>query len=360
MAHKLDESIEKIMTPFSKLSTVVMDKATVADVYFRINAGDVRQCIVIESKKNHKCLRVISVRDLASKVPPGLTKITQELKNKYDIDLDEDSINLELDRVREETVEKAFGGKQDKLISVTKDATIEEVIELLSRKHDVGKRDEIYISGFPVLDDDDRLLGFVSYLEIIEKFIKDQTKFLDENKTISDMLSLLPKKKNIARLNPHKKLGAAKYEMEQKGYRSLPIVVESEVEEKQYILILKGFIDDVRLKKFCYQAFANELADLEVESIMIPVDRLCIAESTGILKDFIPSFYTPIGDSLPASTFAVCDKSEVDSESIYILKDIFSYVDLIQAWRNWYNKSLPIQKKKHSSSQQPNKPVGAD
>jgi CBS domain-containing protein len=357
MAHILSEPITEIMIPVSKLSTVVMGKSTVADVYFKINAGGVRQCIAIDSKKNYQCLRVISVRDLASKVPPGLMKITKEVKEKYEIELDSDAISQELDRVCEESLEDAFGGKQEGLISVTTDATIEEVIELLSRKHDVGKEDPIYISGFPVLDADRRLVGFVSYLEIIEKFIEDQTKFLDDKKTIADIVKLRPEK-SIASLNPQARLGAAKLQMEENGYRSLPIVIKGAEGTDQ--LILKGFVDDIRLKKFCYQIFANELGDLEIEGIMIPVNRLCIAEATGSLKDFIHNFYEPAEGSLPASTFVVCDKNEIDGELVYLLRGTFSYVDLIQAWRSWYIELQSHQKKKHSNSQQPNKPVGAD
>lgn len=79
MPYQFSEPVTEIMTPVSKLNIVTMS-STVADVYFKIYVGGARQCIVIDSKKNLKCLRVISVRDLASKVPPGLTKITDQVR----------------------------------------------------------------------------------------------------------------------------------------------------------------------------------------------------------------------------------------------------------------------------------------
>lgn len=201
-----------------------------------------------------------------------------------------------------------------------------------------------------MLNENNKLVGFVSYLEIIEKFIGDQTTFLAARSVISDILNLTPER-DIDTLNTQETLGVARLKMDTKGYRSLPVVTLNENnldgnDSKEYIL--EGFVDDIRIKSFSYKAFANALGDLSIEDVMTPVDRLCLAESTGSLKDFIKNFYESIEGELPSSTFVVCDKSIAD-ESVFVLKGILSYVDLLKAWENWFT-SLP---KKHLASLNP-------
>jgi CBS domain-containing protein len=347
MPHNIFEPVTEIMTPVDKLNKVLMS-ATVADVYFKITVGGARQCIVIDSNKSLQCLRVISIRDLASKVPPGLMKITDQVREKYEIELDSNSIIEEVDRVCQESVEKAFGGKQENLISIKEDTTILEVIELLTRKHDVRKdKDPIYISGFPVLSEKNKLVGFVSYLEIIEKVIEDQTKFLTDRKTIADVVALIPEKR-IATLDAQATLGVAKLQMDGKGYRSLPVVslISNDLEEQDSLscYVLKGFVDDICLGKYSYKTFINQLGNLAIEGIMTPVERLCIAESSGSLKSFIRNFYEPGEGELPTSTFVVCDSSEVNAESVYLLRGTLSYIDILKAWQEWF--TLENKKKK--------------
>ena len=92
------------------------------------------------------------------------------------------------------------------VVSVTNDASIDEVFELLLRHH---------VSGLPVVDEEDRLVGVVSELDLL--MLKDD--HTSDNQCVSDYLS-----GDVLAVNEDDELTEVTELFRTHSYRRLPVV----------------------------------------------------------------------------------------------------------------------------------------
>jgi len=321
-----DETISKLMTSSEKLVTV-RSNDSFSDLYYRMIAKGVRH-IPILAPDSDLCLGIVSRRDIADQLPPS----------NEDLDQLQDSLPM-IDRARLNRILLAKGMEKISsvfphlggggLVHLSPESKIEEAISKLCDKQRVGRGRLTYVSGILVLDENGILKGFVSYTDILRKFIKYQEDFMN-NLTV-DQVALMGSEK-IDCLNDEMKLSLAKMIADGTQRRSFPVLANDEPEES----IVVGFLEDIQIKKYLHPEFP-ELDSALVSEIMTRVNNLpCIPGPTDKISDVLDKFSQPFYGSSPASSFPVCQESGGQKK----LRGVISYVDILKHWQKWYDNQL--------------------
>jgi CBS domain-containing protein len=315
-------TIDDIMT---KEVVTVTDESKFSDVYYKMTTVGIRHCPVI-SFETKKCIGIISRRDLISKIPPGDLILPENVAIRYGIGkLDQTKVTRELMRLGKQKVKDIFTLNEDSVVFLGREDKVMKAITQFTTKHLLGGSYR-YIGGIPILDNDRKLVGFVSYVDIFKNFIRHQTDFLEKTLVSSEGVATMPPDLlDIACLKQSDTLSDATSLMDGVGIRSLPVI--SDISEDELV----GFVEDIQIKKFNHKLFGDQIGDLGVEGFMTPRERLKVVEATTKLSEFVENFWVPVDGLSPSSSFAVCEISEEK----YKLKGVISYIDVLNAFKDW-------------------------
>jgi len=326
---KASDTVREIMTLAEDLATVTT-RSRFSELYYFMYTLGVSHCPVLDDD-TEECLRIVSRRDLVDKIPPGGALILPDVAARY---------GLDLSRVAQETTklgrklicdEKVFPNPQKPLIQITSDNSIDKVIEKLLTQYPVGEK-LIRVSGLPVIDEG-KLEGFVSYKDVLRKFIKGQSEFLQKT-TVGDVATIPQDYDNVVRLTDSDTLSDALQQLGN-GSRSLP-VVKGDYESH----ILCGFVDDIKVRTYNHPMFAKQLIKLSVVQFMAPVERLPIITPSDTLQTCIENFLKPFDGSFAPASFVVSELiKQEDGSQHQELKGVLSYIDILKGWKEWKRKN---------------------
>ncbi|MBD2124570.1 CBS domain-containing protein [Trichocoleus sp. FACHB-262] len=310
------DPISKIMTPIEQLGCIKKN-AFFSELYYKMGTMGVRHFPVIDSKTG-ECSRIISRRDLVKLVPPGNILIPQEVQDETGITISPMKLLSLVDNLSDKRIEDLFLDQD--LISIKPSDPIAKAVDLLSTRHDLGGK-RIYISGLPVMEGK-KLLGFLSYTDLLKRFIKNQEDYLQT--TIEEIAKLDSPNEPLYRLHESHYLRDALMRMENFGVRSLPVVDKDKSDK------LIGFVEDIQVIAYNHPAFADELGSLGVQHFMTPVDRLHTPMPGQTLKNCIDKFSGSVSGSYAPSTLIICNTTDGDDKR---LRGVLSYVDVLREWK---------------------------
>ncbi|NJK65494.1 MAG: CBS domain-containing protein [Microcoleus sp. CSU_2_2] len=315
------DKVTEIYTPFEELVYVEKD-SVFSELYYKMTSLGVRHCPVIDPNTK-ECFTIVSRRDLVKVVPPGNMLIPQEVQDATGIKISRSILINLIDELGDQKVGDLFPDRD--LITVTPDDEIVKAVEVFSLRHNLGGKN-MYISGLPVIEGK-KLLGFISYTDVLKKFIKHQDSFL--KKTIDMIATMSTEETPLSTLHKAQRLSDAFMRLQ--NYRSLPVV------DKPRSNILEGFVEDVQLMACDHKKFTNQLSKLGVEHFMTPVERLYTPMSGTILKKCLDKFYDSSQGMYPPSTLAVCS---TEDGPVKQLLGVLSYVDILKKWKEEFYSQL--------------------
>lgn len=308
------DPVTKIYTPFDELVYVEKD-SRFSEIYYKMTSLGVRHCSVIDPNTK-ECFTIVSRRDLVKVVPPGNMLIPQEVQDATGIKISRSKLNNLIDDLGGQTVGDIFPDRD--LITVTPEDPIVKAVEVFSTRQNVGGKN-IYISGLPVMEGK-TILGFISYTDVLEKFIKYQDSFLQ--KTIEDIATMSSEETPLSTLYKGQYLSDAF--MRLGDYRSLPVVDKPKGDR------LEGFVEDVQVMACDHKEFTSQLSKLGVEHFMTRVERLSTPMGGTILEKYLEKFYDASQGMYPPSTLAVCNTEDGKDKK---LRGVLSYVDILKKWK---------------------------
>jgi CBS domain-containing protein len=335
--------VTSIMIPAHDLSTV-LDTDKFSDLYVEIFDSNVRHCPVLDHKTD-RCIRVVSRRDVIKHLPPS--NVPDDIAVKIKLD------RAAMNQVRSELVrrpinhESLFPNPQTDLKSVTSKATVKAVVDIFRERQKLAGR-EIYISGLPVLDDKGGLEGFISYVDILKKFISTQSEFLENLKvsTVGTIARTPAEFSSIRKLRSDDTINIASSQLDD-TLRSLPIV---SVEDTNIPDEFVGFIDDITVKKYSHTKFPAASKRLEVRYVMTPKNYLPEITPDMKIEYVLPYFWGDSYGCIPPSSFAITEPAQkADNTPYRKLKGILSYTDILKAWWKWNEKQDGNSKKEDKS-----------
>jgi CBS domain-containing protein len=315
------DKVTEIYTPFEELVYVEKDSAF-SELYYKMTSLGVRHCPVIDPNTK-ECFTIVSRRDLVKVVPPGNMLIPQEVQDASGIKISRSILINLIDQLGDKKVGALFLDRD--LITVTPDDEIVKAVEIFSVRQNVGGKN-IYISGLPVLKGK-KILGFLSYTDVLEKFIKHQDSFL--KKTIDMIATMSSEDDPLSTLHKAQCLSDAFMRIE--NYRSLPVV------DKPKSNKLEGFVEDIQVMACNHTHFTNQLSKLGVEHFMTRVERLYTPMPGTILEKCLEKFYNSSEVTYPPSTLAVCNTEEGKEKH---LLGVLSYVDILKKWKEEFTSQL--------------------
>ena len=313
------DQIQEIMIPRSELLTVT-NESRFAELHYKMTSLGISHCPVIDTQSG-RCLSIITRRDFVDKIPFFPSTIPEEVEKQYNINIDREKIINEIKRLGSSSIEQVFPVPQ-KLITLMKDDTIYKAIELFTATH-LLRESSRYITALPILDSSGKPDGFISYVDIFKRFIKSQDEFL--HTTLDSIVNM---SKTAIYLNENTTLGEAKFLFDSTGFRSIPILKQDNSNE------IVGMLESVQLKMYSHKLFTDQLINLNVKYLMTPIDRIFTPEPKTELVDFISKFWEPIDGLIRVSSFAICDVNNIGRKE---LRGIISYVDILVAWKKWYD-----------------------
>jgi CBS domain-containing protein len=319
--------VTDIMTDNDVLLTAYQD-SKFSEVFFKVNGLGVSHIPILKSSQDEKCVRILSRRDIVKRIPPA--RIPEEIATKYGIN--RGKLVGMIAKLGNQQIQSLFPSEQN-VIFADPSLSIKGLIEKLTTKHLIGD-DERYISGLPVRIDDksNELEGFVSFRDVLKKFISIQPQeFL--GKKIRDIATIPSDYEEVIRMTDSDDLSFAD-SMFETGIRSLPIVEGSYDSDE-----LWGFVDEIKMNIYKHEAFTNNLASLECKYFATPASALRIIDPDESIGDCLSAFWEKNeGASAPAS-FVVGDKNAKkangDSYKDAKLLGVLSYIDILRAWRRW-------------------------
>ncbi|XGV86304.1 MAG: CBS domain-containing protein [Limnothrix sp. BL-A-16] len=317
------DTIKDLMTSAKDLVTVRSNQ-NFSDLYYRMMVKGVRH-IPILAPEGDECLGIASRRDIADQLPPSNDDLDQ-LQNSL-INLDRTKLNRILLSKGMEKISSVFPHLgTGTLVYLSPESMIEEAIGILCEKQRIGAGRLTYVSGVLVLDKNKQLKGFVSYTDILRKFIKGQEDFLHDLKV--HQVALMGSAK-IDCLNNAMDLSLAKMASDVTKRRSFPVLESGETDIEKSDVV--GFLEDIKIKKYVHPEFP-ELGEISVSEMMTKVEHLpCIPKPDDKVADILDSFWKPFYGNSPASSFLVCDKKD----SKLKLRGVISYVDILRFWLKW-------------------------
>lgn len=304
----------------SNLSNPVEDLITVtkeskfSDLSFKMGTLGVRHCPVFDPKTK-KCSRVISRRDLVKLVPPGNMLLPQQVQDQTGITISPRKLIDLVEDLGEKTVGELFPDYE--LVAVAPNDPISKVIQILSVRHNLAGKMS-YISGVPILDGDE-FVGFISYTDVLEKFIKHQENYM--RTPIFNVARMEGTETPLWTLHESQCLSDAMTYFQ--NVRSLPVV------DKRKGKKLVGFIEDVQAIACNHEAFVSELSTLGVKHFMTPTKNLFTPMAGQLLEDCINIFCSSSNGTYAPSTLAVCNTKNGDDRN---LEGVLSYVDILSGW----------------------------
>ena len=281
---------------------------------FKMTTLGVRHCPVLDPK-TETCSRIVSRRDLVKLVPPGNMLLPQQVQERTGITISAKKLIDLIEDLGEKTVGELFPDYE--LVSVKPDTPISKVVEILAIRHQLAGKMS-YISGVPILDGS-KFVGFISYADVLEKFIKHQADYM--RTPISRVARMESDDTPLWLLHKSQSLSDAMTYFQ--NVRSLPVV------DKRKSKKLVGFIEDVQAIACNHEAFVAELSTLGVEYFMTPTKNLFTPMPGQLLEDCIDVFYNSSNGTYAPSTLAVCDIQNGDDKEI---KGVLSYVDILSGW----------------------------
>jgi len=314
MTNTASDCVTKIYTPFDELAYVEKD-SRFSELFYKMTSLGVRHCPVIDPN-TQECFRIVSRRDLVTLVPPGNMLIPQEVQDATGIKISPSILINLIDELGDETVDNLFSDQN--LIAVSPDDKIIKAVELLSVRQDVAGK-KIYISCLPVMEGK-KLLGFISYTDVLKKFIKHQDSYL---KTRVDRIATMDADDQPL-WTLHKAQCLRDAIMRLANVRSLPVVTKPKSKR------LEGFVEDIQVMACNHRSFTNQLGNLGVEYFMTPVERLYTPMPGTILEKCLDKFYDSSEGMYPPPTLAVCDTEEGKEKN---LLGVLSYVDILKKWK---------------------------
>jgi CBS domain-containing protein len=308
------DSVNSIAKPVEELIYVRKD-SLFSDLFYKMDTMGVRHCPVFDPETG-KCSRIVSRRDLVRLVPPGNLLLPQEVQDETGITISPLKLMNLVDELGEKTVGELFPDYE--LVSVSPTASISKAVELLSVRHPLGGN-QAYISGLPVVEGE-QLLGFISYTDVLKKFIFHQESYLQTK--IDQIATMAKPDEPLWTLHESQLLRDAVVRLAQ--VRSLPVVDKLKSER------LVGFVEDVQVMAYNHRSFAEQLGTLGVKHFMTPMRNLHTPMPGELLKDCIKKFWESSSGKYPPSTLAVCDTKNGDDKR---LRGVISYVDILREWR---------------------------
>jgi CBS domain-containing protein len=307
------DNVLSIGKPIEELVYVKKD-SLFSELFYKMDTLGVRHCPVLDPKTG-KCSRIISRRDLVRLVPPGNLLLPQEVQDATGITISPLKLMNLVDDLGEKPVGDLFPDYE--LVSVKSTDFISKAVEYLSIRHPLGGK-QAYISGLPIVDGE-KLSGFISYTDVLKKFISHQKAYLQTH--VDQVATMERAEEPLWRLHESQCLRDAVIRL--KNVRSLPVVDKLKGEK------LVGFVEDVQVMAYNHTAFAEQLGALGVKYFMTPVKDLYTPMPGERLEDCISKFWESSSGSYPPSTLAVCHAKHGDDKR---LQGVISYVDILKGW----------------------------
>jgi CBS domain-containing protein len=324
---KATNSITDIMTSSDSLITADLN-SKFSEVFYKVNGLGVSHIPILKSPIDEKCIKILSRRDLVKRIPPS--RIPEEVATRYGIN--RGKLVRMIAELGNKTMQELFPSEQN-IIFGTPSTSILEAINILSTKHLIGDYDR-YISGVPVYVSEDtaELEGFVSFRDILKKFISTQPKEFLSLK-VQDVATLPSDYEEIIRMTDSDNLSYAD-SLFQTGIRSLPIV-KGDYDSNE----LWGFVDEIKVNVYNHEAFTNQLATLECKYFATPREALRIVNPNETLESCLPDFWKRGEGASPPASFVVGEETKKNDGTAYIkLRGILSYIDILKAWKKWNSK----------------------
>jgi|GEM_PF-4429749 len=294
-----------------------------SEVFYKVNGLGVSHIPILKSLIDEQCVKILSRRDLVKRIPPS--RIPEEVATRYGIP--RGKLVRMIAELGNRTIQELFPSRQN-VIFVTPATSISETIDKLSTKHLIGDY-ERYISGVPVYVSEDmaELEGFVSFRDVLKKFISAQPKDFLSLK-VRDVATLPTDYEEVIRMTDSDDLSYAD-SLFQTGIRSLPIV-KGDYDSSE----LWGFVDEIKVNVYNHEAFTNQLANLECKYFGTPREALRIINPEETLEHCLPEFWKRIEGASPPASFVVGEDAEKPDGTAYVkLLGILSYIDILRAWK---------------------------
>jgi CBS domain-containing protein len=324
-ARDATDSIRRIMVPQAEVVTV-NNESKFSELHYKMTVLGISHCPVIDAQSG-QCIRIITRRDFVDKIPPSYTALPDGIEATYPIKLDKGKFLEEIKRLGSSSIGEIFPGIQT-LISLPEDSPIQQAIDLFSIHHHL-RAEKRYVTALPILDDQKRLNGFISYVDIFKKFIKNQSDFLDmtieQVGVPSEQLTLLTDDMTLA--DAHLLFSLT-------GVRSMPVVKQENQDE------IIGMLENVQIKMYMHKLFEAELMKVRVSYLMTPIDGLHTPLPESRLSESISKFWEPINGLIRVSSFAICDERFGNKK----LRGMVSYIDILKTWQKWYENKKTWQK----------------
>jgi CBS domain-containing protein len=314
------DSVRKIMVPKPEVVTV-NSESKFSELHYKMTVLGISHCPVIDVQSG-QCIRIITRRDFVDKIPPSYTALPDGIEATYSIKLDKEKFLEEIKRLGSSSIGEIFPEIQT-LISLPDDSPIQQAIDLFSIQHHL-RSEKRYVTALPILDAQKRLNGFISYVDVFKKFIKNQSSFLsmtvDKIGVPSEKLTVLTDDMTLA--DAHLLFSVS-------GVRSMPVVKQENIDE------VIGMLESVQIKMYMHKLFEEELMKVGVKHLMTPIGLLHTPSPESFLSESISKFWEPINGLIRVSSFAICEERFGNKK----LRGMISYIDILKEWQQWYKNN---------------------
>ena len=268
---------------------------------------------------------LISNVDYASIMTPPVKKIPIERLS----DEDGRNVNAFIEEMTDKPIIEVFSelfiGKTEKLSSVK--STLRMAIEKLTvvqtdEKNRINRR----YRTLPVFDDNNVMVGMLSYTDILKK-IHNCEEFT--SKRIKDSNIYKPAE-GLTTLECDKTLYDAVMILEGALFTHIPII------KKEGSRIVTGIVDDLTIATYQHPILFESFSELPLHEIQTMVSEENTVKPTDSVRDVIEKFLTVTYPDRPTAIL-VCTK---DNNEELVLAGIVSYTDLLKKFVSWQQGNI--------------------
>lgn len=320
-------SVSEIFTPLDQL-VYVEKSSSFSELYYKMTVLGLPYCLIVDPR-TRICSRIISKIDLVKLVPPGNALVPPEVQAATGITIRQSVLLNLIDNLEQRNVGELFPDQE--LISLRSSAPVSEAIRLLSTRHRLNVKYS-YIAELPIIDDDHKLVGCLSYTDILKFFIKEAASYFLEI-TVNQVARMTSPDSPLYSLTSSQRLMDAFMQMESLGISSFPVVDEPMGDK------LVGFVEDIQVMAYSHPTLAEELGKLEIGYLMSPLECLYTPTSSELIGNCLHRFLESSSGLFAPSTLAiVCNDENRYGKPVKRIQGLISYIDILKGWRQYYHE----------------------
>lgn len=265
---------------------------------------------------------LISRVDYAAIMTPPIEKLPIDLLSEKALTAVTDFIEKIADEpIDSKEFEKLFKGQTEKLHSTR--SSLKDAIKKLSETQ-VDKTNNINrrYRTLPVFDENNLLVGMLSYTNILRKIQEGQGCDAFRNKKVKEIFKAAEGLKT--RAGDKKMLNAAML-LDGSPFTHIPIM---KVDNPRSVT---GIVDDLIIARYQHPLLLNCFEELSLDEIKVPVGEENTVKDTDTVGDVIEKFLTITYPERPTA-IVVCQKN---NSGDFVLQGIVSYTDILKKFLSW-------------------------